>query len=241
MPSPASGVAKMQCSAGVNASARRDLSDERESDEKRKRTKIQAVGKGNDHTKIDMTSIGNYEYQTCMVAEPVLAHGARNTGDEATIAQEEVDGERFEAQTREEAEAQPWQLIGGRWTKKQHLQGHPGDWTCRGCGLQVFSWKLQCPRCYHWWHEADDAEEAEEEEEKKTAKSEEAKLREELEQARVQLGLVYMHVKSAAAKQRERLTTTSTTHSRHHRLHIHSSSRSTHATHAYRSCWWWCW
>ena len=84
----------MQCSAGVNASARRDLSDERESDEKRKRTKIQAVGKGNDHAKIDMTRIGNYEYQTCMVAEPVLAHGARNTGDEATIAQEEVDGER---------------------------------------------------------------------------------------------------------------------------------------------------
>ena len=200
----------MQCSAGATASARRDLGDESDKDETMKSTKIHAIGMGDNAAKISMTGNGNFQYQTCMVAEPVLAHGARNTGDEATIAQEEVDGERREAQTREEAEAQPWQLIGGRWTKKQQLQGHPGDWTCRGCSLQVFSWKLQCPRCYHWWHEADDAEEAEEEEEeKKAAATEEAKLREELEQARVQLGLVYMHVKSAAAKQRERLTTTS--------------------------------
>ena len=136
----------MQCSAGVTASARRDLGDESEKDETMKRTKIHAVGMGDNAAKISMTGNGNYQYQTCMVAEPVLAHGARDTGDEATIAQEEVDGERREAQTREEAAAQPWQLIDGKWTKRQHPQRRPGDWTCRESSLLVFVWKLQCPR-----------------------------------------------------------------------------------------------
>ena len=44
-------------------------------------------------------------------------------------------------------EAVPW---------RQHQREWNQDWKCEKCGFQVFGWRLQCPRCGHWWQEEDD-------------------------------------------------------------------------------------